>query len=83
MRITEVDQFVQQLIADHKVVSDTLLFDLIKFESKEMQTYEKLDITSLKYSCMTAQILCRRVNNMAILLFFLVVATTYKLLCLM
>ena len=41
LRITEVDQFVQQLIADHKVVSDTLLFDLKLLESKEMQPYEK------------------------------------------
>ena len=41
LRITEVDQFVQQLIADHKVVSDTLLFDLKLMESKEMQPYEK------------------------------------------
>ena len=41
LRITEVDQFVQQLVADHKVVSDTLLFDLKLLESKEMQPYEK------------------------------------------
>ena len=41
LRITEVDQFVQQLITDHKVVSDTLLFDLKLLESKEMQPYEK------------------------------------------